>query len=177
MIVDLEKQLEQVFLSYDKILERLKIKNIKTKSGKEITHKDLRQAISVMQKKHPTCRWQSTKIRNKKYYILIEGYYWLIYVYFQNEKKQIDADIEFFLKRIEQYEKILSLERKDFFTQDIYVDDLAIYFHRKHRTVEKAIIKMLKNTNEDYRFIENKKFKISKKGVEYLCKNYFKKNI
>ena len=88
--------LDDIFLSYKKILIRLKLLNITTKNGKEITHKDLRKAITVMNKKHPSCRWQSEKLKSKRYYILIEGFYWLIYVYFQNEKNQIDADIDFF---------------------------------------------------------------------------------
>ena len=88
--------LDDVFLSYNKILKRLNMLGKKTKNGKEITHKDLRKAISVMLKKHPTCRWRSEKYKSKRYYILIEGFYWLISVYFQTEKKQIDADIEFF---------------------------------------------------------------------------------
>ena len=58
---------------------------------KEITHKDLRYAVYVMLKKHTTCRWRSEKILSRRYYILDEGYKWLRYVYFQNEKKQIDA--------------------------------------------------------------------------------------
>ena len=67
-------EFDKVFLSYWKILNKFKILNIKTKNGKEITHKDLRKAISVMNKKHPTCRWQSEKIKSKRYYILFEGY-------------------------------------------------------------------------------------------------------
>ena len=47
-----ESKLDKIFLSYDKILYRLNIKNIKTKDNKEITHKDLRKAITVMQRKH-----------------------------------------------------------------------------------------------------------------------------
>ena len=79
--------MDEVFLSYNKILDRLFLLGKKTKGGKEITHKDLRKAIDVMLKKHPTCRWRSTKIRSKRYYIVIEGFYWLVSVYFQNEKK------------------------------------------------------------------------------------------
>lgn len=43
------------FYLMKKILFRLKTLNIKTKNGKEITHKDLRKAISVMIHKHPSC--------------------------------------------------------------------------------------------------------------------------
>ena len=59
-------EFDKVFLSYWKILNKFKILNIKTKNGKEITHKDLRKAIYVMNKKHPTCRWQSEKIKSKR---------------------------------------------------------------------------------------------------------------
>lgn len=91
-----DNNLDDIFLSYEKILIRLKLLGAKTKTGKEITHKDLRQAINIMEKKHSKCRWKSEKIKSKKSYILIEGFYWLVYVYFQDKKKLIDADIDFF---------------------------------------------------------------------------------
>lgn len=56
---------------------------------------DLRKAVDVMIKKHPTCRWRSEKIKSKKYFILIEGYEWLKRVYFQKEKSLTDADVNF----------------------------------------------------------------------------------
>ena len=105
--------IDNIFLSYNKILAKLKLQNVKTKSGKEVTHKDLRIAINIMVKKHPTCRWQSQKIKSKRYYIIYEGYLWLLHVYFQNEKKQLDADIFFFETRIKEYEKILKLDSKN----------------------------------------------------------------
>lgn len=167
-------EIEDIFLSYNQILYRLKIKNIKTKNNKEITHHDLRQAVSIMLKKHPTCRWRSEKISSRKYYILIEGYYWLIYVYFQKDKTQIDADIEFFKTRIKQYEELLKLSSKSLFNDDIYVYELEKYFKRKKDTIKKAILKMIKSTDKNYRYIENGKYKISKEGIEWLCKNCFK---
>ena len=166
--------LDDIFLSYKKILTRLKLLGIKTKCGKEITHKDLRQAIKIMEKKHFSCRWKSEKIRSKRYYILIEGFYWLIYVYFQNEKSPIDADIDFFLLRIKQYQEELKVQDKNLFTKDMSIDELVIFFDRKYRTIEKAVIKMLKVTNKNYRYKENGKFIISKEGIEWLCKNCFK---
>ena len=68
---DSEIELDNIFLSYNKILTRLNTKGYKTKNGKDITHKDLRYAIDFMIKKHPTCRWRSDKVRNRKYFILI----------------------------------------------------------------------------------------------------------
>ena len=166
--------LDDIFLSYEKILIRLKLLGLKTKNGKEITHKDLRQAIDIMEKKHPTCRWKSEKIKSKKFYILIEGFYWLMYVYFQNKKNPIDADIEFFLLRIKQYQETLKVDEKDLFTKDMSMNELVDFFHRKYRTVEKAVIKMLKSTDEKYRYKKDGKFIISKEGIEWLCKNCFK---
>lgn len=166
--------LDDVFLSYKKILRRLKLLKIKTRNGKEITHKDLRKAIEIMEKKHISCRWKSEKVKSKKYYILIEGFYWLIYVYFQNEKSLIDADIEFFLLRIKQYQEELKVQDKNLFTKDMSMDELVIFFQRKYRTIEKAVIKMLKETSGNYRYKTNGKFIISKDGIEWLCKNCFK---
>lgn len=168
-----ESKLDEVFLSYDKILYRLNIQKIKTKTGKDITHKDLRYAIQVMQHKHKNCRWKSEKIRSRNFYILIEGYYWLISVYFNNKKKLIDADIEFFEDLIKQYEELLKLEPKNLFEKDIKIQELVNYFNKKYETIEKAIWKMIK-IHSNYRYVVNNEFVITKEGVEWLCKNCFK---
>lgn len=164
---------DKVFMSYNKILKLLNILNVKTKTGKEITHTDLRQAVLIMLKKHPTCRWRSTRHRSRRYLILYEGYLWLRYVYFQNEIKQIDADIDFFEFRINEYEKVLELEHKNLFNDDIPVKSLEGFFERKTETIRKAIYKMM-NYNPNFKYIENGKSIISKEGIEWLCKNCFK---
>lgn len=168
-----ESKLDEVFLSYDKILYRLNIQKIKTKTGKDIKHKDLRYAIQVMQHKHKNCRWKSEKIRSRNFYILIEGYYWLISVYFNNKKKLIDADIEFFEDLIKQYEELLKLESKNLFEKDMKIQELVNYFNKKYETIEKAIGKMIK-IHSNYRYVVNNEFVITKEGVEWLCKNCFK---
>ena len=168
-----ESKLDEVFLSYDKILFRLNIQEIKSKEKKDITHKDLRKAITVMQMKHKNCRWKSEKIRSKNSYILIEGYYWLKYVYFNNEKKLIDADIEFFEERIKSYEKLLKVESKNLFERDMNLEELSRYFKRKYETIEKAIWKMIK-VDSNYRYVANNKIIITKEGIEWLSKNCFK---
>ena len=58
-----------------------------------------------MLEKHQTCRWRSEKIRSRKYFILVEGYDWIKFVYFEKEKSLIDADVEFFETRIKLYEE------------------------------------------------------------------------
>lgn len=88
---DSEQILDSVFLSYDKILKRLQLSGITTKHGKEVKHVDLRKAVDVMLKKHPTCRWRSEKIRSRKYFI--EGYYWIKFVYFEKEKSLIEQNL------------------------------------------------------------------------------------
>lgn len=168
-----ESKLDEVFLSYDKILFRLNVQNIKTKDKRKITHKDLRKAITVMQRKHKNCRWKSEKIRSRNSYILIEGYYWLLNVYFNNKKKLIDADIDFFEERIKQYEELLKLESKNLFDKDMKIQELVKYFNKKYETIEKAIWKMIK-VHSNYRYVENDNFVITKEGIEWLCKNCFK---
>ncbi len=165
--------IDNIYLTYDKILLRLKLLGIKTKNGKEITHVDLRQAILIMLKKHPTCRWRSVKIKSKHYFILYEGFLWLVYVYFQNEKSQVDADIYFFETRIKEYEKILKLNSKNLFNKEIAVDELEKYFNRSKPTVKRAVYKMLK-VNINYKYTDNGKYIISKEGIEWLCKKCFK---
>lgn len=173
MITDTNKELERIFMSYSRALENFKLLNVTTKTNKEMNMKDLIDAIDIMSKKHPTCRWKCKNPDSRKHYILAEGFYWLLEVYFQKQKPLVDADIDFFLYRIELYKNFLNVPIKDFFLENIYVCDLGKYFNRKPETIRKAILKMLK-VNKDYRFIEDGKYKISAKGIEWLCKNCFK---
>ncbi len=175
MQVDSEQFFDSIFLSYNKILERLHVLGITTKKGKEISELDLRRAIDIMIKRHPTCRWRSEKIRSRKYFVLIEGYYWITQVYFQKEKSLIDADIEFFKLRIKQYEELLKIKHnEDWWNEDIDIKQLCEYFNRKDITVRKAIKKMRESGLEEYKFLIENKVVISKEGVEWICKNIFK---
>lgn len=167
------EELENVFLSYNRIIEKLNNEKVTTKTGNIITHKDLRQAVEVMLKKHHKCRWQSEKVRSKKYFILKEGYYWIKYVYFSKEKSMYDADIKFFKDRIKQYEEILNIKEKELFNCDIEVECLDVFFNRKIETVKKAIQKMIK-VHKEYRYLVNEKYVVSKEGIKWLCENCFK---
>lgn len=175
MNIDSQQTLDSIFLSYNKILNRLHSLGIITKHGKEISEMDLRKAIDVMIKKHPTCRWRSEKIRSRKYFVLIEGYYWLIQVYFQKGKSLIDADIDFFKLRIKQYEELLKIEHNEnWWNEDMDIKQLCRYFNRGDITVRKAIKKMCDSGLEEYKFLVDNKVVISKDGVELICKNVFK---
>lgn len=175
MYVNSEQALDSVFLSYDKILKKLHLHGLTTKQGKEITELDLRKAIDVMLEKHPTCRWRSEKIRSRKYFILIEGYYWLLNVYFQKERALIDADIIFFEDRIKKYEELLKTENnQNWWNEDMDIKQLCKYFDKKEITIRKAIKKMGDNGLWQYKFLIKDKVVISGKGVEWLCKNVFK---
>ena len=176
MYVNSEQALDSIFLSYDKILKKLHQLGLTTKQGKEITELDLRKAIDVMLEKHPTCRWRSEKIKSRKYFILIEGYYWLLNVYFQKEKSLIDADIDFFEDRIKQYEELLKVENnQNWWKENMDIKQLCKYFDRKETTIRKAIKQMCDNGFGQYKFLINNKAVISSKGVKWLCKNVFKK--
>ena len=175
MKVDSEQFFDSIFLSYNKILERLHILGITTKNGKEISELDLRRAVDIMIKKHPKCRWRSEKIKSRKYFVLVEGYYWLTQVYFQKEKPLIDADIDFFKLRIKQYEELLKIEHNEnWWNEDMDIKQLCEYFNRQDITVRKAIKKMCDSWLGEYKFLVNNKVVISKEGVEWICKNVFK---
>ena len=175
MKVDSEQFLDSIFLSYNKLLERLHVLGITTKNGKEISELDLRRAVDIMIKKHPTCRWRSEKIKSRKYFVLVEGYYWLTQVYFQKEKPLIDADIDFFKLRIKQYEELLKIEHNEnWWNEDMDIKQLCEYFNRQDITVRKAIKKMCDSWLGEYKFLVNNKVVISKEGVEWICKNVFK---
>ena len=174
-MIDSGSELDKIFLSYNKILKRLNQQGYKTKNGKEITHKDLRYAIDFMIKKHPSCRWRSNKAKSRKYFVLIEGYYWLTNVFFQNEKELIDADINFFEDRIKLYKNLLKVENnQNWWNEDMDIKQLSKYFDRKEITIRKAIKKMCDNGFSNYKYLDNNKVIISRKGVEWICKNVFK---
>lgn len=172
---DSEQEFDNIFRSYNKILKRFHSLGVTTKHGKEITHVDLRKAIDVMLKKHPTCRWRSEKVRSRKYLVLIEGYVWLKEVYFQKEKSLTDADVNFFEDRIKLYEDFLKVEHNEnWWSEDMDIKQLCEYFNRKDITVRKAIKKMCDSGLEEYKFLIDNKVVISKEGVEWICKNVFK---
>lgn len=174
MITDSIIEIEKKIMSYDSALNKLKLLELKTKTGKEITHIDLQRAVNLMIKKHSTCRWKQNKLIDRKNYILAEGFYWLIDVYFQKEKSIIDADIDFFTIRIKQYEDLLNVAPKNFWNNDMFVYELPDYFNRVPGTIKNNIIKMNKVTNRSYKYYENGEAKISKEGIEWLCKYCFK---
>ena len=172
---DSEQAFDSIFLSYNKILKRFKLIGVTTKCGKEVTHEDLRKAVDVMLKKHPICRWRSEKIRSRKYFILVEGYYWIKFVYFEKEKSLIDADVEFFETRIKLYEDFLKVEHNEnWWNEDMDIKQLEKYFNRAESSIRKAIKKMCDNGFSNYKYLDNNKVIISRKGVEWICKNVFK---
>ena len=175
MYRDSEKALESIFVSYNKILKRFKLLEVTTKYGKEVTHEDLRKAVDVMLKKHPICRWRSEKVKSRKYFILDEGYVWLLKVYFQKEKSLTDADVDFFEDRIIQYEELLGLEHdENWWNEDMDIKQLCKYFNREEITIRKAIKRMCDSGLEEYKLLINNKVVISREGVEWICKNVFK---
>ena len=128
-----------------------------------------------MLKKHPTCRWRSEKVRSRKYFILVEGYDWIKFVYFEKEKSLIDADVEFFETRIKLYEDFLKVERNEnWWNEDMNIKQLEKYFNRAESSIRKAIKKMCDNGFSNYKYLENSRVIISRKGVEWICKNVFK---
>ena len=172
---DSEQAFDSIFLSYNKILKRFKLIGVTTKCGKEVTHEDLRKAVDVMLKKHPTCRWRSEKIRSRKYFILVEGYYWIKFVYFEKEKSLIDVDVEFFETRIKVYEHFLKVgHNENWCNEDMDIKQLERYFNRAESSIRKAIKKMCDNGFSNYKYLDNNKVIISRKGVEWICKNVFK---
>ena len=128
-----------------------------------------------MLKKHPTCRWRSEKLKSKKYFILDEGYVWLLQVYFNKEKTLIDADVDFFEGRIKQYEELLKINHEENWgNEDMDIKQLCKYFNREEITIRKAIKRMCDSGLEEYKFLINNKIVISKEGVKWICKNVFK---
>lgn len=96
-------------------------------------------------------------------------------MYFEKEKSLIDADVEFFETRIKLYEDFLKVERnKNSWNEDMDIKQLENYFNRAESSIRKAIKKMCDNGFSIYKYLDNNKVIISRKGVEWICKNIFK---
>ena len=96
-------------------------------------------------------------------------------MYFKKEKSLIDADVEFFETRIKLYEDFLKVERnKNWWNEDMDIKQLENYFNRAESSIRKAIKKMCDNGFSIYKYLDNNKVIISRKGVEWICKNIFK---
>lgn len=96
-------------------------------------------------------------------------------MYFEKEKSLIDADVEFFETRIKLYEDFLKVERnKNWWNEDMDIKQLENYFNRAESSIRKAIKKMCDNGFSIYKYLDNNKVVISRKGVEWICKNIFK---
>lgn len=96
-------------------------------------------------------------------------------MYFQNEKKQIDADIDFFENRIKQYEELLKVKHNEnWWNEDKTIKQLEEYFDRSNSSIKKAIGKMCDSGLSNYKYLDKNKVIISSEGVKWLCKNIFK---
>ncbi len=96
-------------------------------------------------------------------------------MYFEKEKSLIDTDVEFFETRIKLYEDFLKVERnKNWWNEDMDIKQLENYFNRAESSIRKAIKKMCDNGFNIYKYLDNNKVIISRKGVEWICKNIFK---
>ena len=96
-------------------------------------------------------------------------------MYFEKEKSLINADVEFFETRIKLYEDFLKVEHNEnWWNEDMDIKQLEKYFNRAESSIRKAIKKMCDNGFSNYKYLENNRVIISRKGVEWICKNVFK---
>lgn len=54
------------------------------------------------------------------------------------------------------------------------IKQLEKYFNRAESSIRKAIKKMCDNGFRNYKYLDNNKVIILRKGVEWICKNVFK---
>ena len=96
-------------------------------------------------------------------------------MYFQTEKSQIDADIDFCECRIKAYEELLKIEHNEnWWNEDMNIEQMKEYFNRTESSVRKAIKKMCDSGLDNYKYLIGDKVVVSKNGIEWICKNVFK---
>ena len=73
------------------------------------------------------------------------------------------------------YEDFLKIEcNENWWNEDMNIKQLEKYFNRAESSIRKAIKKMCDNGFSNYKYLDNNKVIISRKGVEWICKNAFK---
>lgn len=170
-----------IFMNYKEVLQYFNENNVRTRANKEITHKELRTAVQIMLRKHPTCRWRSEKIKKRYYYLQYEAVIWLRDVYFNNyETDFLDKDIQWFKDRIDWYQKSLNkagvkYPKMDFNLIPMSRKKLELFFKKKSTSITNAILEMEKYKNKKDRNYINDKLYLSVPEIEWLLKNKFKK--
>lgn len=162
-----------------KIWDTLYERGFKTASGYDLMLKDVQNAVSIMDKKHSACEWVDKNMYN--YYLVdLEGYFWLEEVYFNTRQKQLDADVVFFERLIEDYIKTCEINHIEYeinpmISRNMTFDEFALLVNRKRQTVQKKFYKLPKLQKQKFYYLDNKKY-IDKDVLEDLCQKHFKQS-
>lgn len=76
--------------------------------------------------------------------------------------------------RIGLYEELLGLKPKELFNDNIPYSQIELFFDRKLYTIKRAIRNLENKYSVNLRFKENNRMYVYSKGIELLCKEYFK---
>lgn len=159
------------------VVKNLNDRNFITAYGYKIINKDVYYAISVMQSKHHRCDWVIKK--ENRIRITIEGYYWLEYVYFNNQGLVlIDADISYFEQLLKKYEAIcnknnIKYEIFKFISNDMSYKELSALTHRSPNTVKDYFSQMPDDIKKQSYYLGATKY-ITATACEKLCRTKFK---
>lgn len=163
------------YYSVDTVYQWLTANNIRTVTGLRLINKDVLNGISAMQKKHSLCEW--IKYDKNRPTINMEGFYWLVEVYFNNKKSYPQKDIDFFEKQILDYQNIcddykLVFSVPEYIEKEMTVEELAEFTSRSIVTVRKKLkhLPPQKNTS----FMKDGKTVYTKSTCDYFCYNFFK---
>ncbi len=132
-------------------------------------YKNFKWHLNDMRRRHKKQNWYS-KGRVEK-----EGIDWLIEVgYNYDYSRLIDAELDFFKKRIYYYQDILNQPHHLLDYKDMYILELESYFNRSNRSIKSSIQKlMLEHSN--YKYYSDGKTYIKSEGVKFIEENYYKR--
>lgn len=159
------------------VVKELNDRNYSTAYGYKIINKDVYDAVRVMNQKHSRCEW--VEKQNNKLRISLEGYYWLENVYFEKNKKTIEADVEFFEQLIETYiqncqRNNIQYELLNFISNDMTMKELSSFTNSSIKTIKRYFDKLPSEMQEKIYYFNKEKYIISS-VCEELCIRYFKK--
>lgn len=151
------------FMNYREIQLYFNEKNITDSNNQPLTIKQIRKAVWHMNHRHPNCEWLSELVTKRYHYVVTEGVVWLEKVFFRKDnRKSIDAEIDFFIDRIMWYENFCSVNNIGFEKFDFENTD-SMTIKQKRNYLEK---------------LEEVKMNLTKKCIErgFPYNNFFKRN-
>lgn len=144
-----------------------------------MSEKQYKRLVKRLERRYPNERWIDEDFAQngeRVVYLKLELVEWIEEVYFNSNLFYLDAEINFFRKRILRLEDELNFLHNEFEYKDISLYDLRSHFNRSKNAIGIAVNRMEKRNDKSFKYIKDGKAIISKEDVKWLSENYFRKD-